>query len=81
MGNRIAVVSIIVECPESVEALNGILHDYAKYIIGRMGIPCRERNLSVISVVMDAPQDEISSLSGKVGRLKGVTSKTAYSKL
>lgn len=81
MENRIAVVSIIVECPESVEALNGILHDYAKSIIGRMGIPCRERNLSVISVVMDAPQDEISSLSGKVGRLKGVTSKTAYSKL
>lgn len=81
MENRIVVVSIIVECPESVEALNSILHDYAKYIIGRMGIPCRERNLSVISVVMDAPQDEISALSGKVGRLEGVTSKTAYSKL
>ncbi len=81
MENRIAVVSIIVEDVSSVEKLNGILHEYAKYIIGRMGIPCRERNLSVISVVMDAPQDEISSMSGKVGRLHGVTSKTAYSKL
>ncbi|MBR4029946.1 MAG: iron-only hydrogenase system regulator [Clostridia bacterium] len=81
MENRIAVVSIIVECPESVKSLNAILHDYAKYIIGRMGIPCRERKLSVISIVMDGPQDEISALSGKVGRLEGVTSKTAYSKL
>ncbi len=81
MEKRIAVVSIIVEDASSVEKLNGILHEYAKYIIGRMGIPCKERNISVISVVMDAPQDEISSLSGKIGRLNGVTTKTAYSKL
>ena len=78
---RIAVIAIIVENPESVEKLNALLHEYAGIIIGRMGIPCRERNLSVISIVVDAGQDEISALSGKIGKLSGVTSKTAYSKL
>lgn len=78
---RIAVIAIIVENPESVEKLNALLHEYAGIIIGRMGIPCRDRNLSVISIVVDAGQDEISALSGKIGKLSGVTSKTAYSKL
>ena len=81
METRIAVIAIIVENPESVEKLNALLHEYAGIIIGRMGIPCRERNLSVISIVVDAGQDEKSALSGKIGKLSGVTSKTAYSKL
>ena len=81
METRIAVLSIIVENPDSVEKLNALLHEYSKAIIGRMGIPCKERNLSVISVVMDATADEISALSGKIGKISGVTSKTAFSKI
>lgn len=80
METRIAVVSIIVESPDSVEKLNHILHDYGKYIIGRMGIPYHKRNISIISVVMDAPNDAISALSGKLGMLPNVTTKTVYSK-
>ena len=81
MDNRIATLGIIVEKPESVATLNEILHQYADFIIGRMGIPCRERKISVISLVMDAPQQEISALSGKLGNLEGVTCKAAYSKI
>ena len=81
METRIAVIAIIVENPESVENLNAVLHEYSSVIIGRMGIPVRERKVSVISIVVDASQDEISALSGKIGRISGVTSKTAYSKL
>lgn len=81
METRIAIIGIIVENPESVESLNSLLHEYAKNIIGRMGLPLREKNLNVISIVMDATQDEISALSGKIGRIPGVTSKTAYSKM
>ncbi len=77
METRVAVVSIIVENTESTAGINAVLHDYGKYIIGRMGIPYRERGISVICVVMDAPQDVISALSGKVGKLIGVTTKTA----
>lgn len=79
MESRVAVMSVIVENGESVERLNTILHEYAEYIIGRMGIPYRKRAVSVISIAIDAPQDVISSLSGKVGKLDGVTVKTAYS--
>lgn len=79
MQTRIAVVSIIVEEESSVEELNKILHEYGKFIIGRMGIPYRKCGVNIISIAMDAPQDEISALSGKIGRLKGITSKTAYS--
>lgn len=79
MESRVAVMSVIVENGESVERLNTILHEYAEYIIGRMGIPYRKRAVSVISIAIDAPQDVISSLSGKVGKLEGVTVKTAYS--
>lgn len=78
METRIAVIGIVVENIESVEKLNMILHDYGDYIIGRMGIPYREKNVNIISIAIDAPQDIISALSGKIGRLDGVSSKTAY---
>ncbi len=79
METRIAVMGIIVENFESVEALNSLLHDYGKYIIGRMGIPYRERGVSIVSIAIDAPQDVISTLSGRVGALPGISVKTAYS--
>ena len=79
METRIAVVGIVVEEEESAEALNEILHEYREYIIGLMGIPYRQKGLNIISIAVDAPQDVISALSGKVGRLPGVSSKTAYS--
>ena len=79
METRIAVMSIIVENPESVERLNALLHAYGEYIIGRMGIPYRKRNVSIISIALDAPQDIISALAGKIGGLNGVSAKTAFS--
>ncbi len=79
METRVAVIGIIVENPDAVEALNGLLHDYSAYIIGRMGLPYRKKNINVISVVVDAPQDVISALSGKIGNLQGVSAKAAYS--
>ena len=81
METRVAVISIIVEETGEVEALNAVLHDYAEYVVGRMGIPYREKNISIISIAIDAPQDVISAISGKVGRLKGISAKTAYSKV
>jgi putative iron-only hydrogenase system regulator len=81
MENRVALIGIVVEKYESVEKLNGILHKYSEYIIGRMGVPYKKRGISVISVVMDAPADKISALSGAVGMLDGISSKTIYSKL
>ena len=81
METRVAVVSIIVENTEAAETINAILHEYGRYIIGRMGLPYRERQISVICIVMDAPQNVISTLSGKIGSLEGVTVKTAYSNL
>lgn len=80
MDTRVAVISIIIENPESVQAMNDLLHQYSPYIIGRMGIPYREKGINIISVAMDAPQDQISALSGKIGRLAGVSAKAAYSK-
>jgi len=76
---RVAVMSIIVENGESVETLNSILHENGQYIIGRMGIPYRKRNINIISIALDAPQDTISAMSGKIGNLPGVSVKTAYS--
>lgn len=73
-------MGIVIEDPDSVAAVNNILHEYADSVIGRMGLPHRQRNLGIISVVLDAPQDEISALSGKIGRLDGVSCKTLYSK-
>lgn len=80
MDSRIAAISIIVESPDSVGELNAVLHEYGEYIIGRMGIPYRKRAVSIICVVMDAPNDTISALAGKLGMLPNVTAKTAYSK-
>ncbi len=79
--NRIALLGVIVQDRTSVERLNDLLHQYGEYIIGRMGIPYRERNVNIISVAIDAPQDVISSLSGKLGMLPGVSSKAVYAKL
>ena len=70
-----AAVSILVEGPDSVETLNAILHDYAPYVLGRLGIPYREKGLSVICLVLDAPMDVINALTGKLGRLPGVSAK------
>ena len=80
METRVAIAAIIVEDPDSVNHLNDLLHEYSQYIIGRMGIPHRERGISIISIAMDAPQDVISAMTGKIGRLKGVTAKTTYSR-
>ena len=80
MDTRIAAISILVENPDSVAELNNILHDYSAYILGRMGIPYREKNLSVISIVLDAPMDVINALSGKLGRLSGVSAKAVTSR-
>ena len=79
MTTRVAVMSIIVEDSQSVQALNEILHENGAYIIGRMGIPYRQREISIISVAIDAPQDVISALSGKIGNLKGISAKTVLS--
>ncbi len=79
MSTRIAVIAIIVEKSEATEKLNQILHDYGEYIIGRMGIPYRQRGVNIISIAIDAKEDVINALSGKLGRLDGVTSKIAYS--
>ena len=80
METRVAVLAIIVRDGNSVAALNDLLHQYGAHIIGRMGIPYRSKGISIISIAVDAPQDKISALSGKIGRLDGVTSKAAYSK-
>mgnify|MGYP003392269675 CR=1 FL=1 len=79
METRVAVISIIIEDSASVQAMNEILHQYAEYIIGRMGLPYRKRKISIISIALDAPQNTISSLAGKIGSLPGVSVKTAYS--
>ena len=79
MQTRVAVMSIIVEKTETVEQLNALLHEYGEWIIGRMGIPYRERKINIISIAIDAPQDTISALAGKIGKLDGVQVKTAFS--
>ena len=81
MESRVAIIGIIVEEESSVESLNQILHAYGSYIIGRMGIPYQKKGIHIISIAVDAPQDVISALSGKLGKLRGISSKTAYSKV
>lgn len=81
MDTRVAVISIIVENEKVIPELNHLLHEASSYIIGRMGIPYREKGISIISIAIDAPQDVISALSGKIGCLKGVSTKTAYSNI
>ena len=80
METRVAVAAIIVSNPDSVATLNALLHEYGQYIIGRMGIPYREKGVSVLCVVLDAPAGVINSLTGKIGMLSGVTAKTLFSK-
>lgn len=77
---RIALIGIVVNTNSSVDELNRLLSEYSQYIIGRMGIPHREKNISIISVAMDAPNDIISALSGKLGMLPGISTKTVYAK-
>ena len=79
METRVAVMSIIVENGDAVERINAILHEHGEFIIGRMGIPYRKRKVSIISIALDAPQNTISALAGKIGTLPGVSVKTAYS--
>ena len=79
MQTRVAVIAIVVENPDSVAEVNRLLHDAADWILGRMGLPYREKGVNLISVAVDAPQDVISALSGKIGALTGVSAKTAYS--
>lgn len=79
METRIAVMGIIVEDIDAVESLNAVLHDYGAYIIGRMGIPYRDKCINIVSIAIDAPQDVIAALAGKIGNIAGVSVKTAYS--
>lgn len=79
MKTRVAVMAIILESKENAEQLNAILHDYREYILGRMGLPYTKHDINIISVALDAPQDIVNSLAGKIGRLEGVNVKTAYS--
>ena len=81
METRVALIGIIIENRESVNSMNEILHEYREFIIGRMGIPYEKKQVSVISVVIDAPLDTINRLSGKIGMLDGITTKTIYSKI
>ena len=81
MDTRPAVIAIIVDDNDSVTELNELLHEYADHIIGRMGIPYRQKGISIISVAVDATQDVTSALAGKIGRIKGVTTKTVYSQI
>ena len=80
METRVAVMSIIVENPNSVEKLNAMLHEYGPYIIGRMGLPYEKKHVNIISVIVDAPADRISALSGKLGKIRGISAKVMYSK-
>ena len=80
MDTRVAMLAIVVEQRENAEQLNQILHEYGQYVIGRMGIPYEKKGISLISVAVDAPQDIISTMSGKIGNLPGITAKAVYSK-
>ncbi|WP_297299200.1 TM1266 family iron-only hydrogenase system putative regulator [uncultured Brachyspira sp.] len=77
-NNRIALIGIIIEVNDSISKVNEILHDNSNFIIGRMGIPYREENINIISIVLNAPNDVINSLTGKLGMLKGVSAKALY---
>ncbi len=79
METRVAVMSVIVENKNSVERLNSVLHEFGDFIIGRMGIPYRQKGINIVSIALDAPQDTISALAGKIGNIDGVSVKTAYS--
>ena len=78
MEHRIAAISILVSEPDSVEPLNAVLHEYSDCVLGRMGIPYRERKVNIICLAVDAPMDRINALTGKIGRLPGVAAKAVY---
>ena len=78
---RIALLGIIVKCGDAVESVNAVLHDYAAYVLGRMGLPVRERGISAISLVLDAPNDVVNALTGKLGKIAGVSAKALFSKI
>ncbi len=78
METRVALIGIVISNPESVETLNQILHEYGEFIIGRMGIPYKKEKISLISIAIDAPQDKINALTGKLGSIDGVSAKTVY---
>ena len=80
METRVAVIAIIVENPDSAEGVNDLLHAHRQHVIGRMGIPYREKGINIICVAVDAPEPEITALSGRIGRLPGVSTRTAYAK-
>lgn len=80
METRVAVISVIIENPDSVSKFNDILHEYSDYVIGRMGIPYKAKGINIVSIAIDAPQDVINTLTGLLGRLEGVSAKSAYSK-
>ena len=81
METRVAVISIIVEKTENIAAVNDILHKYCDYVIGRMGIPYKKKNINIISIAIDAPQDIINTMTGLLGKIDGITAKAAYSKI
>lgn len=81
MDTRVAVISMIISKEDSVEALNALMHKYAEYVVGRMGIPYRQKNVNIISLVIDAPMDQINALTGALGRLEGVTAKVTYAQI
>ena len=81
METRVAVISIIVTESDKVEMLNDLLHEYSGYIIGRMGIPYKEKGISIISIAIDAPMDKINSLTGALGRLDGINAKVTYARV
>ncbi len=80
METRVAVISIVVETTERIAELNDILHKYGDYVIGRMGLPYKKKNINIICVAVDAPQDVVNTLTGQLGKLEGITAKAAYSK-
>ena len=81
METRVALIGIIVESPDATGTLNEVLHEYGRYIIGRMGIPYHKREISLISIVVDAPQDIINSLTGRLGMIKGISAKAMFAKM
>jgi len=81
MENRVALIGVVVENKDKVVELNALLHEFSGYIIGRMGIPYQDRGVSIISIAIDAPGDIINALSGKIGKIEGITSKTVYAKI
>ena len=80
METRIAIIGIIIEDPDASEQINRLLHEYGDYIVGRMGIPYRQRNVNIICIVLDAPNDVINTLAGKIGKVRNASAKTIYSK-